>query len=357
MADRKSPDRIKMNKKKKQKAPQIVWTRFLIVAAAFAIAFAGTGSVIAFAARKLSFSDEKSTAAASAQNDSSDIDQTDTEGNGEEPESESQTQSVKKETSLLDLYASKKAAGTLRSFEEAIDQSALESIDASAVSFGFVPQNRDENNRPVDLANFDAVYNPYGGVVSADTDEKVLYLTMDEGYENGFTPEILDVLKEKGVKGTFFITGQFFEDNPELVERMIAEGHTVGNHTVNHPDMPLQSLQQQYEEIKTLHNAVLNAYGYEMKYMRYPMGRASEQSAALMEQAGYTPVFWSFAYADYDTDNQPDQTSSLAYMLESLHPGAVYLLHAVSETNTKVLGDFIDGARAQGYTFGSIEEV
>ncbi|MCC8120833.1 MAG: polysaccharide deacetylase family protein [Oscillospiraceae bacterium] len=186
------------------------------------------------------------------------------------------------------------------------------------------------------------------------TEEKIIYLTMDEGYENGYTPAILDTLKEKGVSAVFFITKQFYDDQPALVQRMIDEGHIMGNHTCSHPSggMPQLGLQAEYEDIKTLNDLVYDSFGYQMKLFRFPEGVASEQSVALLDAMGYKSVFWSFAYYDYDMENQMEPDQALSACLERLHPGAIYLLHAVSATNAEILGDFIDGARAQGYEFG-----
>lgn len=197
-------------------------------------------------------------------------------------------------------------------------------------------------------------YSDYSGITKFDTEEKVVYLTMDEGYENGCTPTILDTLKEKGVHAVFFITKQFYDSDPELIQRMIDEGHIVGNHTCKHPGdgMPSLGLDAEYEDIKWLNDAVYDTFGYQMKLFRFPTGVGSQQSIALLEAMGYTSVFWSFAHADYSLENQPDPAATLTKCVDALQPGAIYLLHAVSTTNTAILGDFIDQARAAGYEFG-----
>lgn len=214
--------------------------------------------------------------------------------------------------------------------------------------------NVDEKNRPVDSVNFQEKYGAYDAdFVREDGDEKTIYLTFDEGYENGYTPQILDVLQEKDCKAVFFITMDYVKREPELVQRMIEEGHVVGSHSVTHPSagMPSLSLEEQREEIIELHDYIWDNYQYNMYLFRYPAGIFSEQSLALMKQLGYRSVFWSFAHADWDPDNQPDEASSLEKVVKRLHPGAIYLLHAVSETNTNILGSFIDQARDAGYTF------
>lgn len=183
---------------------------------------------------------------------------------------------------------------------------------------------------------------------------KNIYLTFDEGYENGYTAKILDVLKEKGVKAVFFCTMPYIKQQPELVQRMIDEGHIVGSHSVTHPSEGMISLSiaKQKEEMETLQKYVADNFnGYQVQLFRYPAGIYSDQSLALMGSLGYTSVFWSFAYADWDVNNQPNEAEALKKCVDKLHPGAIYLLHAVSKTNTNILGDFIEQAREKGYTF------
>ncbi|MCD7886964.1 MAG: polysaccharide deacetylase family protein [Clostridiales bacterium] len=235
-----------------------------------------------------------------------------------------------------------------------VDFDALSALSNESLSYGFSNSNRDELNRPDGIYYYDNYYSQYNGYTHIDTEEKIIYLTMDEGYENGCTPDILDTLKEKDVTAVFFITKQFYDEQPDLVQRMIDEGHIVGNHTCAHPSggMPQLGAEAEYEDIKTLNDLVYDTFGYQMKLFRFPEGVASEQAVALLDQMGYKSVFWSFAYKDYDTSNQMDPDEALSACLEYLHPGAIYLLHAVSTTNAEILGDFIDGARAQGYEFG-----
>lgn len=187
-----------------------------------------------------------------------------------------------------------------------------------------------------------------------DTDSNLIYLTMDEGYENGNTPKILDILKEKNVKAVFFLTKGFVDSDPELVQRMIDEGHILGNHTCSHPakGMPSLSIDEQTDDIMTLHNMVLDQFGYEMKLFRFPSGIYSDQSLQVVSSLGYHSVFWSFNHRDFEVDNQPDPEKALDMCVNELHPGAIYLLHAVSDTNTAILADWIDAARAKGFEFG-----
>lgn len=213
--------------------------------------------------------------------------------------------------------------------------------------------NVDEENRPVGSVSYQEKYGKYNAFFIGEGDHTI-YLTFDEGYECGYTPSILDTLKEKGVKAVFFITEPYAKDEPELVQRMIDEGHMVGNHSVTHPanGLPSQTIEQQQFEIMDNHNYVKEHFNYEMHLFRYPAGKFSEQSLAVMNNCNYKSVFWSFAYLDYDVNNQPDQAESLTKLLDKMHSGAIYLLHAESATNTAILGSFIDQARAQGYEFG-----
>ena len=220
-------------------------------------------------------------------------------------------------------------------------------------SLGWGPGvNLDEYNRPTGALYYKELYSKYNADFIKDNKNEI-YLTFDEGYENGYTSQILDVLKEKGIKATFFITKPYAESNYELVKRMINEGHTVGSHSVTHPaaGMPSLSIDDQIYEVKELHNYVKQKFDYDMYLFRYPAGIFSEQSLALVNSLGYTSVFWSFAYADWDPNNQPDEAEALKKVTDRLHNGAIYLLHAVSKTNADILGDFIDNAIKQGYNF------
>lgn len=211
----------------------------------------------------------------------------------------------------------------------------------------------DDQNVPVGCTDFQNLYGKYSADFVKDTD-KTVTLTFDEGYENGYTGEILDVLKEKQCPAVFFVTLPYAKAEPELIQRMVEEGHIVGNHTANHPSMPKTELTQQVNEIAELHDYIQSNFGVEMSLFRPPMGEFSEQSLAVTQALGYRSVFWSFAYKDWDPDSQPEQTAALKRTTEAAHNGAIYLLHAVSKTNTEILGSFIDTLRSQGYTFGTI---
>ncbi len=230
----------------------------------------------------------------------------------------------------------------------------IEQLDAAGRDWG-LGSHTDERNRPMDALAAQEEYGDMSALFIGEN-EKTIYLTIDEGYEYGFSESILNTLKEKAVKAVFFVTEPYAKQQPELVKRMIAEGHVVGNHSVTHPSegLPSQTLAEQKEEIMGNHAYIKENFDYEMHLFRYPTGRFSEQSLALVNNCNYTSVFWGFAYLDYDVNNQPDAAESLKKLKDKLHPGAIYLLHGESETNTKILGDFIDAAREQGYTFGTL---
>ena len=218
--------------------------------------------------------------------------------------------------------------------------------------------NVDEYNRPTDTLGYNEKFKNYTADFVIPTTEKKIYLTFDEGYEYGCTPTILDVLKEKNVKAVFFVTKPYVESQPDYIRRMIDEGHIVGNHSVTHPSagIPSLSVENQTQEVMGLHDYIKQNYDYDMYLFRFPAGKFSEQSLAVLNNCGYRSVFWSFAYLDYDVENQPDEQESLQKMLDKLHPGAIYLLHAESWTNTHVLGQFIDKAREAGYEFAPYSE-
>lgn len=220
--------------------------------------------------------------------------------------------------------------------------------DNRKVAWGLGP-TVDSYNRPVDAVTAQKQYEDLQGLFVGEADKQRLWLTFDEGYENGCTARILDTLKEKNVKAVFFVTLDYAKANPELMRRMIDEGHTVGNHTCTHPSLPECSPEKMREELADLHRYVKDNFGYDMYVMRPPKGEFSERVLACARELGYTTVLWSFAYQDWMTDAQPDPSFAFDKITSKTHNGAVVLLHAVSETNTAILGDVIDYWRNSGY--------
>lgn len=180
---------------------------------------------------------------------------------------------------------------------------------------------------------------------------KVAYLTFDIGYTNEYTTQILDTLKEKGVKGVFFATLPVVEGEPEICQRIINEGHELGNHSVTHTNIVAKSVDEQINELMAVHNAAVANYNYVMHLWRYPEGKFSEQGLAIVNNCNYRSVFWSFAHRDWVVEDQPNVDESRTKAINALHPGAIYLLHGISATNAAILGDLIDAGIAQGYSF------
>jgi peptidoglycan-N-acetylmuramic acid deacetylase len=195
----------------------------------------------------------------------------------------------------------------------------------------------------------------YSGIYIGDTSKKVVYLTFDEGYENGFTPKILDTLKEDQVKTIFFVTGFFMKDHADLVKRMISEGHLVGDHTISHPSLPTVSDQRLENELYGLEKQFTQITGKGIKYMRPPMGDYSEKVLAAAQRLGYKTVFWSYAYADFDVNNQKGADHAYKTVMDNLHNGAVILLHAVSKDNAEALDRIIKGIRSEGYEIKQLD--
>lgn len=194
----------------------------------------------------------------------------------------------------------------------------------------------------------------------SDKDEqKVAYLTFDAGYENGNIAKILDVLKEKEAKGAFFILENLINSNPELVLRMQREGHLVCNHTAHHKDMSkIINIDTFAEELSALESSYKQLTGCEISHFyRPPEGRFNEENLKSAESLGYSTVFWSFAYADWDNNKQPSKDYAIKKVLDNLHNGAVLLLHPTSATNAAILGTIIDEMRKNGYEIGTLEEL
>ncbi len=186
--------------------------------------------------------------------------------------------------------------------------------------------------------------------------KKVLYLTFDCGYENGYTSKILDILKEKKVDGAFFCTLPQVKENPELIKRMINEGHIVGNHSVTHPSFAEISIEQMKEEVVGMEKYLKENFNYSEPYFRFPKGEYTDNALNVVNSLGYTSVFWSLAYADWDLNNQKGEQYAYDKVVSRLHPGAVILLHSVSPDNANALDEIIDEAKRQGYEFRSLRD-
>ena len=228
-----------------------------------------------------------------------------------------------------------------------IDTKQFDKYSNDKVAWG-IGKARDENNQPVDCLNANKKYGSLGGTYVMDNTKEIL-ITFDNGYENGNTGPILDTLKENNAKAIFFLTGQYVEDNDELVQRMIDEGHTIGSHTYHHPVMTDIDNQKLIDEIISLHNLMLEKYQYQMEVIRPPKGEFSEKTLAISQALNYETMFWSFAYNDFNVDLQPDPQSSLTKLVDNLHNGEILLLHSVSNTNMQILDEFLKEVINQGY--------
>lgn len=194
----------------------------------------------------------------------------------------------------------------------------------------------------------------YEVIVLGRPEQKYVYLTFDLGYEQGFTARILDVLHENNVPAAFFVTGLTIRTRPDLVKRIVKDGHVVANHTVNHPSLPSLTLEEVKTELTLLDNMLADLTGQRTHFFRPPMGHYSEYTLAVTQALGYRTVFWSMAYKDWVVDEQPGAKYALEHVTANVHPGAVILLHAVSQSNTEALPAIIEELRALGYEFRSL---
>ena len=221
-------------------------------------------------------------------------------------------------------------------------------LPAAAAGYG-QGTARDAQNRPTGALEFQAQYGS-DGAYALTPDESRVILTFDQGYENGYTAAILDTLKEKNATAIFFLTGDYAKREPELVARMIREGHMLGNHGMTHAALPALDDAALETEIMSLHDYMLAQYRYEMQYFRPPCGEYDARALRKVHDLGYKTVFWSMAYVDWNPDAQPEPAAALSQLTDAAHGGAIYLLHSVSSTNAGILGELIDMIRAKGYT-------
>ena len=217
---------------------------------------------------------------------------------------------------------------------------------------------RDEGKVPIGNAS-QAALRQYDAVYVGDSEEPVIYLTFDAGYENGYMEQILDVLKKHNAPAAFFVVGHYLEQNPELVKRMVEEGHIVGNHTYHHYDMSkisdLQSFSQELESVAEKYQEIT---GETMKpYYRPPQGVYSADNLKMAQSLGYRTIFWSLAYADWYQDNQPSQDQAFSKLIPRIHNGAIVLLHSTSSTNAEILDSLLTQYEQMGYRFGTLDDL
>ena len=230
----------------------------------------------------------------------------------------------------------------------------IEELSNKKIEWGI---KRAKNHEQPDLGSTNKnLIDKYNGMAMGNSDSKKVYLTFDMGYEAGYTEKILEVLKKNNVPATFFITAHYVNSQPELVQKMIDEGHIIGNHTVNHKSMPSLTTEEINKEVMNLHTAVYNKFGYEMKYIRPPKGEYSEKTLAYCNTLGYTTVMWSIAYDDWDENKQGREDYGKQKILDNIHNGAIILLHGTSKDNSNILDYCIKEIKNMGYEFTSIDE-
>ncbi|WP_105619920.1 delta-lactam-biosynthetic de-N-acetylase [Vallitalea okinawensis] len=254
--------------------------------------------------------------------------------------------------------------------KETEEESVLEEIDLelpviveketsslSNETKGWSWKRNTEHEPPIAYAETE-ILDSYNAYYLGDINEKVIYLTFDNGYENGYTETILDALAVHDVKAAFFVTQPYIRDNKELVIRMKEEGHIVGNHSVTHQSMPSLSDEDVIRELEDTAAYMLETTGYSMDaYFRPPMGEYSERTLYLTSSVGYKSIFWSMAYVDWKTDDQPGADYALDHVMTNHHPGSIPLLHSVSSSNAEALASIIESLHAEGYRFGTLDEL
>ncbi|MBN9655727.1 delta-lactam-biosynthetic de-N-acetylase [Halobacillus sp. GSS1] len=209
-----------------------------------------------------------------------------------------------------------------------------------------------------DVGRYGPMIEKYDGFYVDPSGDPIVYLTFDNGYEQGYTGQVLDVLKDKGVPATFFVTGHYIESAPDLLKRMAKEGHLIGNHSWSHPDFTKVSKEKMKQELERVDEAVKELTDQEvMTFVRPPRGTFNEETLEWAKEFGYTHAFWSLAFVDWETDKQRGWEYAYRSVIDQIHPGAVILLHTVSQDNAEALAQLIDELRKRGYSFGSLNDL
>ncbi|MGD7008642.1 delta-lactam-biosynthetic de-N-acetylase [Metabacillus sp. 84] len=228
-------------------------------------------------------------------------------------------------------------------------------VSNAPINWGF---EKSKNHMPARIEkDREDLLEKYGSFYMGNPNKKDIYLTFDNGYENGYTPKVLDVLKKEHVPATFFVTGHFLESQPDLVQRMAKEGHIVGNHSWFHPDLTAVGDARLKAELDNVSKRVKKLTGQEAHYLRPPRGVFSERVLSLASEYGYQTVFWSLAFVDWHTDAQRGWRYSYDSIMSQIHPGAVLLLHTVSKDNADALEKVIQDLKKEGYRFKSLDDL
>lgn len=250
----------------------------------------------------------------------------------------------------------KKFLGILSMLLLLIPNVTYASVPNKPIHWGF---KKAVNEQPAEAgAQYDQLLEKYGAFYKGDPNSKTLYLTFDSGYENGYTPKILDVLKKEKVPATFFVTGHFLNSQPELVKQMVNEGHIIGNHSWHHPDFTAVSDERVREELNSVKLKTKELTGQKkMKYLRPPRGVFSERTMLIAKEEGFTHVFWSLAFVDWNINQQRGWQYSYDNIMRQIHPGCVLLLHSVSKDNADALEKAIQDLKKKGYKFKSLNDL
>jgi peptidoglycan-N-acetylmuramic acid deacetylase len=247
----------------------------------------------------------------------------------------------------------------------------LSTAFALTIAFSFTMQTQAASNKPIHWGfnkghdgqqadagkEYNEVLSKNGAFYKGNPNDKILYLTFDNGYENGYTIKVLDVLKKEKVPGIFFVTGHYLQSQPDLVKRMVNEGHLIGNHSWGHPDMTQISdakIKEELDKVKTKATEITGVK--EMRYMRPPRGILSARTIQVANQLGYKHVLWSLAFFDWDVNKQRGWKYSYDSIMSQVHPGAIILLHTVSKDNADALEKVIQDLKKQGYQFKSMDD-
>lgn len=258
--------------------------------------------------------------------------------------------------SLLLLTGAFLFGSVLGHFSHPLYSTKATSVSAQSTGWGLSFQ--EEGKRPTGNASIDDL-KQYNAYYASDTDQKIIYLTFDAGYENGNTPAILDALKKHQAPAVFFVVGNFIKDNPDLIRRILAEGHIIGNHTMTHPDLPqissMDAFQKELQDVEELYTSLT---GEPMtKFYRPPRGIYSTENLSMAKELGYSTFFWSLAYVDWIQDQQPSREEAFQKLLTRIHPGAIVLLHNTSSTNAEILDELLTKWKEMGYEFHSLKEL
>lgn len=237
---------------------------------------------------------------------------------------------------------------------KARNEEAVETVASENWGLGFTKEGQPPTAAVTaeELKKYDAYY-------IGDSQEKVIYLTFDAGYEAGYTPKILDALKKHNVSATFFVVGNYLETSPDLIKRMLAEGHTVGNHTYHHPDMSkISTLESFSNEMSGVEKKYQEITGEQLsRFYRPPQGKYSIENLKMAKELGYKTFFWSLAYVDWYQDKQPTHEEAFKKLCGRIHPGAIVLLHSTSKTNSEILDELLTKWEEMGYTFKSLNDL